>query len=37
MGWQPDSKMGRIYNDKHEQLLAIELMKEHQEKVDGTK
>ena len=37
MGWQPDSKMGRVYNDKHEQLSAIELMKEHQEKIDGTK
>ena len=37
MGWQPDSQMGRIYNDKHEQLIAIELMTAHQEKIDGTK
>ena len=37
MGWQPDSSMGRIYNDKHEQLAAIELMTKHQEKVDGSK
>jgi integrase len=36
MGWQPDSAMGRIYNDKHEQLVAIELMTEHQEKIDGS-
>lgn len=35
MGWQPDSNMGRIYNDKHEQIAAIELMVEHQRKVDG--
>jgi len=35
MGWQPDSEMGRVYNDKHEQLIAIELMTEHQRKVDG--
>ena len=36
MGWQPDSQMGRLYNDKHEQLMAIKLMTEHQDKVDGT-
>ena len=35
MGWAPDSKMGRVYNDKFEQILAIELMKSHQDEVDG--
>ncbi len=35
MGWQPDSKMGRVYNNKHEQLAAIKLMTEHQTKIDG--
>ncbi|MGC0118299.1 site-specific integrase [Pseudoalteromonas piscicida] len=36
MGWQPNSQMGRIYNDKHEQLIAINLMTKHQEMVDGS-
>ena len=36
MGWQPNSQMGRIYNDKHEQLIAIQLMNEHQVKIDGS-
>ena len=35
MGWTADSKMGRIYNDKIEQLTAMELMTEHQEIIDG--
>lgn len=37
MGWHPESDMGRIYNDKFEQMAAINLMLEHQEKVDGAK
>ncbi|QPG07018.1 site-specific integrase [Salinimonas marina] len=37
MGHAPDSQMGRVYNDKHEQLIAIELMTRHQEKIDGSK
>ncbi|TMO05489.1 site-specific integrase [Pseudoalteromonas sp. S558] len=36
MGWEPDSNMGRVYNDKHEQLIAIELMTKHQGTVDGS-
>lgn len=36
MGWQPNSKMGRVYNEKHEQMAAAKLMTEHQESIDGT-
>lgn len=37
MGWSAESQMGRIYNEKREQIKAIELMNEHQGRVDGNK
>jgi integrase len=37
MGWSAESQMGRIYNDRREQIAAIDLMNSHQERVDGRK